>query len=96
MVDSAIYDLQDTLRLIKISLIENPQKKMKVMAHHNISAKLIDSVSEMTSVQQRKQLNQTLGVAYYNLGVEHEYCQEYEEAMEAYSRSLQCIQINGG
>lgn len=90
-VDSAIYDLTDTLRLIKIQLIPNPHKKMKVLAQYNISAKLLDSVSEMTSKQSRSSLEQTLGVAYYNLAVEHEYCKEYEEAMEAFRRSMQCV-----
>ena len=46
--------------------------------------------------EDKETLNQTLGVAYYNLAVEYEYVKEYDKAIESFLKAQYFVKQNKG
>ena len=58
-------------------------KKNRAIDHFSVNLQKLAN----TDVNNRPLLHKTLSVAYYNLAVEFEYTENFEEAMKAYSKA---------
>lgn len=79
----AIEDLLETLKVLKISLIKNPVKRDFIMTQNGLTEEDLAAVMK----EDRPTLHQTIGIAHYNLAVEHEFIKEYMTALLNYQKS---------
>jgi tetratricopeptide (TPR) repeat protein len=88
--NSACSDLIEALKLIKIKCL--PDDKMnRAIEHFSINLKKLAHADPGN----RPLLHQTLSIAYYNLAVEFEYIQNFEEAMKTYSKAKYFANLTG-
>lgn len=80
---AATNDLMTTLKIIRLKNMKNKEKRRLLMEVENVTEEQIEAVDQ----EDRPQLHQTLGIAYYNLSIEYEYVQEYECALENLNKS---------
>ena len=65
------------LKVLKIALIEDTEKRHEVMKKQDITPIMIDQVANENLML----MHQTLSLAFYNLGVEYEHTQDLNQAM---------------
>ena len=82
--NSAVRDLLTTLRIVKIKNLPTDEEKKFTLEEDNLT---METLNIPESNEQA--LNQTLGIAYYNLAVEYEHIHDYETARRVYYKSLQ-------
>lgn len=77
-------DLLTTLRIVKIKNLPTEEEKKFTLEEDNLPMETLNIPESNEHA-----LNQTLGIAYYNLAVEYEHIHDYETAKRVYYKALQ-------
>lgn len=72
-----------TLRIVKIKNLPSEEERKSTLEEENLPVSTLDIPESNESA-----LNQTLGIAYYNLAVEYEHIQDFYTAKRIYMKSL--------
>lgn len=87
--NSAIQDLLTTLRIVRIKNIRDLNEQQVALVTQSLEMKDLDIPESNESA-----INQTLGIAYYNLAVQYEHTHDYQTAKQIYQKGLTFARIS--